>query len=230
MELAEAPAPVPDEDGLDERGVALHLPRLLAGVVSGALTGIFALAGALTGAVTGAVAGRASDSGGVLRGAGLGAVAGAVLSIEVLEASRAYWCSSDRLGSHGGASSMADFIEQLLRARFVQEQFTASGYASYRWQLSISYFGQDDLYDIFGDISSEGLSQESLKKLPHHVVSDHQTRDLLGEILCCPICLQDIVAGETARRLPGCSHAFHQPCVDRWLVGHGSCPVCRQRV
>jgi hypothetical protein len=43
MELAEAPAPVPDEDGLDERGVALHLPRLLAGVVSGALTGIFAL-------------------------------------------------------------------------------------------------------------------------------------------------------------------------------------------
>jgi hypothetical protein len=41
MEVAEAP----DEDGLDERGVALHLhlPRLLAGVVSGALTGLFAL-------------------------------------------------------------------------------------------------------------------------------------------------------------------------------------------
>lgn len=45
MEVAEAPAPAPDEDGLDERGVALHLhlPRLLAGVVSGALTGLFAL-------------------------------------------------------------------------------------------------------------------------------------------------------------------------------------------
>ncbi|KAL5666416.1 hypothetical protein ACJX0J_026524, partial [Zea mays] len=146
--------------------------------------------GALTGAVTGAVAGRASDSGGVLRGAGLGAVAGAVLSIEVLEASRAYWCSDRlRLGSHG-ASSMANFIEQLLRARFVQEQFTTSGYASYRWQVSISDFGHDDLYDIFGDISSKGLPQESLKKLPHYVVTDQTRADSFGQILSCPICLQ----------------------------------------
>ncbi|XP_062222040.1 NEP1-interacting protein-like 2 [Phragmites australis] len=225
MEIVAEAAP-PDEDGLDERGVALYLPRLLAGVFSGALTGIFALAGALTGAVTGAVAGRASDSG-VLRGAGLGAFAGAVLSIEVLEASRAYW-GSDRMGSHG-ATSMADFIEQLLHARFVQGQFTPSAYSSYRWQVSISGFGHDDLYDIFGGISSKGLSRESMKKLPHYVVTD-QIRDSFGEILSCPICLQDIVAGETARRLPNCSHTFHQPCVDKWLVDHGSCPVCRQDV
>ncbi|GJN22254.1 hypothetical protein PR202_gb09806 [Eleusine coracana subsp. coracana] len=105
MEVAEVAAP-PDDDGLDERRVPLYLPRLLAGVVSGALTGLFALAGALTGAVTGAVAGRASDSG-VLRGAGIGAFAGAVLSIEILEASRAYWCS-DRLGPHGASSMVSN--------------------------------------------------------------------------------------------------------------------------
>ncbi|XP_052144208.1 NEP1-interacting protein-like 2 isoform X1 [Oryza glaberrima] len=180
MEVAAA------EDALEESGVAVYLPRLLAGVISGALTGLFALAGALTGAVTGALAGRASDSG-VLRGAGLGAFAGAVLSIEVLEASRAYWCS-DRLGSHG-TSSMADFIEQLLQARFVQEQIVPSGYATHRWQVSISDFGHDDLYDIFGDCSSKGLSRESLNKLPHYVVTD-QTRNSFGEDLSCTICLQ----------------------------------------
>ncbi|KAM3243727.1 hypothetical protein ACQJBY_055583 [Aegilops geniculata] len=198
MEVAAAGEPAPAGEWLEERGVdAVYLPRLIAGVISGALTGLFALAGALTGAVTGALAGRASDSG-VLRGAGLGAIAGAVLSIEVLEASRAYWCS-DRLGT----CSM----------------------------LSIPDFGHDDVYDIFGDISSRGLSREALEKLPHYVVADQaQAQGKSGEDLSCAICLQDMVAGETGRRLPNCSHAFHQLCVDKWLTSHGSCPVCRQHV
>lgn len=160
-------------------------------------------AGGLTGAFTGALAGRASDSG-VLRGAGLGAFAGAVLSIEVLEASRAYWradrsspqttssmvrelaffkfirhdCCANHLATeipselgnsymlilflqprpwklyfavtlfsviHGGRAFMritccifqGDFIEQLLHARFVQDQYEPSAYIAYRWQVSL---------------------------------------------------------------------------------------------
>lgn len=43
--------------------------------------------GFFAGGIAGALAGKASDSG-IVRGAGLGAVAGAVLSVEILEASR----------------------------------------------------------------------------------------------------------------------------------------------
>lgn len=56
----------------------------------------------------GALAGKASDSG-ILRGAGLGAIAGAILSVEVLEASRAYWCL-EQSGSRG-SSSMVSLLD-----------------------------------------------------------------------------------------------------------------------
>ncbi|XP_058082942.1 NEP1-interacting protein-like 2 [Magnolia sinica] len=209
-----------------EGGAYFYIPRLIFGALSGALTGLFALAGAFTGAVTGALAGRASDSS-VLRGAGLGAVAGAVLFVEVLEASRAYWCT-ERSGSRN-SSSVADFIEELLHGRFVQEQFAPAMFTSYRWQVSTSDISYDEMYDTFGEVAARGLSGESLKKLPWHVITD-EDKEGCGESICCTICLQDIKMGEMARSLPLCRHTFHLSCLDNWLVRHGSCPVCRRDV
>uniref|UniRef100_A0A804NXX3 Uncharacterized protein n=1 Tax=Zea mays TaxID=4577 RepID=A0A804NXX3_MAIZE len=198
MELAEAPAPVPDEDGLDERGVALHLPRLLAGVVSGALTGIFALGLPTAAASCGELDwGRSPELSSPLRSLRLLALTGARRTGWARTAEHRPWLIS--------LSSF--FVPGLCKSNLLlQDMHHIAG--------SISYFGQDDLYDIFGDISSEGLSQESLKKLPHHVVSDHQTRDLLGEILCCPICLQ--VRSEQAR-------SYHYRVTVKETFCHNAC-------
>ncbi|KAK9278992.1 hypothetical protein L1049_028574 [Liquidambar formosana] len=215
-----------ESGGLEGRYIRVyrHIPRLIAGALSGALTGLFALAGAFTGAITGALAGRASDSG-VLRGAGLGAIAGAVLSVEVLEASRAYWCSEQ--SSSRSSSSMADFIEELLRGRFVEEQFTPAILTSYYWQVRIASVSYDEMFDVYGEVESRGLSGDSLKKLPSHMILDEIKT---AQSICCTICLQDIEVGEVARSLPRCQHMFHLTCVDKWLIRHGSCPVCRQDV
>ncbi|XP_057416002.1 NEP1-interacting protein-like 2 isoform X4 [Lotus japonicus] len=185
-----------------ETGAGIETPcrfqsvsRLILCALSGALTGCFAIAGALTGALAGALAAKATKSG-FFRGVSLGAIAGAILSVEVLEASRAYWCM-EQTGSRG-ASSM----------------------------VGVANTGYDDIHDVHNLVASRGLSGDSLKKLPHHMI----LKDMKAENSYCTICLQDIEVGEIARSLPDCHHTFHLICVDKWLVKNDSCPVCRQNV
>ncbi|KAI5077776.1 hypothetical protein GOP47_0007600 [Adiantum capillus-veneris] len=194
-----------------------NVPRMLAGALSGALTGMFAVVGAFTGAVTGALAGRATDSG-LLRGAGLGAVAGAVLSVEVLEASRAYW-HSGRSGTHQ-SSSVSDFIEDLLNGRFVHDQVAPAMLTANRWQVNIAEMSYEELYDMFGpgDGVTKGASEACLEKLPRYMVTKDNKLDASGDSLSCTICLQELLQGETARSLPLCHHVFHMSCVDKWLA------------
>lgn len=46
----------------------------------------------------------------------------------------------------------------------------------------------------------------------------------------CPICLAELHAGETLRRLPNCVHAFHRSCIDLWLLQSATCPLCKVEV
>eukprot|EP00252_Welwitschia_mirabilis_P026569 TRINITY_DN8765_c0_g1_i1.p1 TRINITY_DN8765_c0_g1~~TRINITY_DN8765_c0_g1_i1.p1 ORF type:complete len:206 (+),score=46.57 TRINITY_DN8765_c0_g1_i1:344-961(+) len=198
-----------------ERASRFYVAGVFAGAVSGVLTFMFAVAGAFTGAVTGALAGRASDSG-LLRGAGVGAVAGAVLSVEVLEASRAYWYSERSGARH--SSSMADFIEELLNGRFIQQQ------------VHVSEMTYEDFFGILGETDHQGLSGIYLENLPAFIVTKENNKDTFGDDICCTICLQDLQQGEKARSLPHCQHTFHMTCVDKWLIRHGSSPICRQDI
>lgn len=45
----------------------------------------------------------------------------------------------------------------------------------------------------------------------------------------CIICINTIQLNETIRVLR-CKHKFHKSCIDKWLISHLQCPICRQNV
>ncbi|KAH9050246.1 hypothetical protein EDB84DRAFT_593596 [Lactarius hengduanensis] len=46
----------------------------------------------------------------------------------------------------------------------------------------------------------------------------------------CPICLDDYQEDDSVMKLSDCSHWLHKNCLQQWLRGATTCPVCRQRV
>jgi len=39
----------------------------------------------------------------------------------------------------------------------------------------------------------------------------------------CPICFEEMLAGESIARLP-CLCVYHKPCIDEWFLRKNSCP------
>ena len=67
-----------------------------------------------------------------------------------------------------------------------------------------------------------------IEQLPEFII-DEESQELNSEGNMCPICLSEMVVGETARKLR-CDHMFHKQCVDEWLRVNASCPTCRKRI
>ncbi|XP_070055016.1 E3 ubiquitin-protein ligase RHA1B-like [Nicotiana tomentosiformis] len=47
---------------------------------------------------------------------------------------------------------------------------------------------------------------------------------------CCAVCLNDVIGGDSCRKLPKCGHIFRVECVDAWLQCNWTCPLCRKQV
>ncbi|KAK2968849.1 hypothetical protein RJ640_011595 [Escallonia rubra] len=186
----------------------------------------FSLAvGTLLGAMTGALIGQETESG-FVRGAAVGAISGAVFSIEVFESSLVLW-QSDESGI-GCLLYLIDVIASLLSGRLVRERIGPAMLSAVQSQMGAVETTFEEVQNIFDTGGSKGLPGDSVAKIPKIIISSDNNIDASGERVCCSVCLQDFQLGETVRSLPHCHHMFHLPCIDKWLVRHGSCPLCRR--
>ncbi|CAA6673526.1 unnamed protein product [Spirodela intermedia] len=187
---------------------------------------VFTIAGFFVGAVTGALIGLATESG-LFRGAGIGAISGVIFSIDTMESSLVV-----RRSTGSGIRSflyVVDIIAMLLSGRLVREKVGPAVQNAVQSQMN----AVDETFREFRDIfeigaGDGGMSAASVRKIPKLLITAENNTDASGEIVRCSVCLQDLLPGETARILPQCRHTFHRPCIDRWLICQGSCPVCRR--
>ncbi|KAM7257855.1 hypothetical protein ACFE04_013596 [Oxalis oulophora] len=199
---------------------------LLANIFSAIFTFFFAIVGTLLGAMTGALIGQETESG-FVRGAAVGAISGAVFSIEVFESSVVLW-QSDESGI-GCVLYLIDVLASLVSGRLVRERIGPAMLSAVQSQMgAVETVNFEDLPNIFDTGGLKGLTGDSVEKIPKIKITSNNNVDASGEKVSCSVCLQDFQIGETGRSLPHCHHMFHLPCIDKWLLRHASCPICRR--
>ncbi|KAK9039741.1 hypothetical protein GQ457_06G039540 [Hibiscus cannabinus] len=201
------------------------LSAIIGNIFSAILTFFFALVGTLLGALTGALIGQETESG-FVRGAAVGAISGAVFSIEVFESSLVLW-QSDESGI-GCLLYLIDVIASLLSGRLVRERIGPAMLSAVQSQMGAAETAFEEVQNIFDTGGVKGLAGDLVEKIPKIIITKNNIVDASGEKVSCSVCLQDFQLGETVRSLPQCHHMFHLPCIDKWLLSHASCPLCRR--
>jgi len=79
------------------------------------------------------------------------------------------------------------------------------------------------------NLNTQGASADIIASVPLIIIGQNDTELPPGQDRTCPICLNDMVAGEEARLLH-CKHMFHKNCVDEWLRVNCTCPTCRESI
>ncbi|TYI54024.1 hypothetical protein E1A91_D11G046800v1 [Gossypium mustelinum] len=190
------------------------LSAIIGNIFSAILTFFFALVGTLLGAMTGALIGQETESG-FVRGC-------------VFESSLLLW-QSDESGI-GCLLYLIDVIVSLLSGRLVRERIGPAMLSAVQSQMGAAEPATTfaEVHNIFDTGSAKGLARHLVEKIPKMIITNGNNVNASGEKVSCSVCLQDFQLGETVRNLPQCHHMFHQRCIDKWLLSHGSCPLCRR--
>lgn len=89
----------------------------------------------------------------------------------------------------------------------------------------LDYDGLLNLQERVGHVR-RGLSTEQIELLPEETFQWTTSESKQRE---CLICKNEYEPEERLRRLP-CWHVFHTCCIDKWLLGRKTCPLCRFEV
>ncbi|KAL6867703.1 hypothetical protein ACP4OV_015727 [Aristida adscensionis] len=75
---------------------------------------------------------------------------------------------------------------------------------------------------------ARGLDKETVESFPTAVYGDVKARVAARPgLLECAVCLAAFEDDDELRVLPACCHVFHPGCIDPWLAGAVTCPLCR---
>ncbi|CAN6485072.1 unnamed protein product [Victoria cruziana] len=210
------------EEEMTGDGSGGSLSALLRRTVYAIFTCLFVTVGFMVGALIIILEGK-SENVGFLHGVGVGALSGAILSMEILDSSLAFF-NSHPSRSRVTLFRVIKFSCRCASRKFIQERVLQAIYAALPRQVD----ELDDVLDIFEtETRLSGMSSISLEQLGK-IKFDAAAKD--GDTnSTCAICLQSFQQEEIIRRLPLCEHIFHLPCIDTWLSRHNSCPLCRQQ-
>ncbi|KAJ7595636.1 hypothetical protein C8J56DRAFT_774643, partial [Mycena floridula] len=90
-----------------------------------------------------------------------------------------------------------------------------------------SFEGLTQLSSIVGDAKPRATPQHIVTAMDTAFYKDWATSDSDQR---CPICLDDYKSLDPVLKLPDCSHWLHKECLQQWLKGASTCPVCRKAV
>ncbi|KAK9985683.1 hypothetical protein SO802_030634 [Lithocarpus litseifolius] len=89
---------------------------------------------------------------------------------------------------------------------------------------------QEQLANGLRGQSTIGVDQKILDTIPILSYTTKKCELFRVDQTECAVCLGDLEDEDKVRLLPNCRHAFHVPCIDKWFLGHSSCPVCRSPI
>ncbi len=83
-----------------------------------------------------------------------------------------------------------------------------------------------------GNFNDDPVAQEQpqMQEAPQDDADGHEQEQPAQEQGECSICFEELNNGENVRALGCCRNSFHVNCIDHWLTGNNTCPLCRADV